>query len=149
MFKSIKCVKQRYEIHLKEQKKSTKEKKWRACWSKQCFANYHSEILPVGRQNKEIRCIICWHDEQRRRKEHDSLCHWREYIKRKSKKTVRQLFVLKKQVNELQIKKRKLVREKIYKLTLCIYLKAFEGAFLLMYNQSINESIRIFLWQKK
>ena len=58
----------------------------------------------------------------------------------KSKKTVKQLFVLKKQVDELQIKKRKLVREKIYKLTLCICLKAFEGAFLLMYNKSINQN---------
>ena len=24
-----------------------------------------------------------WHDEKSRRKEHDAICHWREYIKKK------------------------------------------------------------------
>ena len=32
----------------------------------------------VGRQNKEIRSIILWHNQKSRRKEHDALCHWRE-----------------------------------------------------------------------
>ena len=146
MFKSIKCVKQRYEIHLKEQKKSTKEKKWRACCSKPCLANYHSKMLLVGRHNKEIRCIICWHDEQRRRKEHDALCQWREFIKRKSKETVKQLFVLKKQVEELQIKKSKLVRE-IQTHT----MHSFESIWRCFSFdvQSMNQSIRFFSWQNK
>ena len=41
-------------------------------------------MLIVGRHNKEIRCIICWHDEKSRSKEHDALCHWKEYIKKKA-----------------------------------------------------------------
>ena len=40
-------------------------------------------MLHVVRPNKEISCIICWHDEKSRRKEHDALCHWRECIKNK------------------------------------------------------------------
>ena len=39
-------------------------------------------MLHNERYNKEIRGIICWHDEKRRRKEHGALCHWMQYIEK-------------------------------------------------------------------
>ena len=78
LLKSIKCAKQRYEIHLKKQKKS---------WAEE-LVEVNNELQTMTVQcstledNKEIRCIICWYGERSRRKEHDALCHWREYIKK-------------------------------------------------------------------
>ena len=60
---------------------------------------------------KKLNVSFLWH-EKSRRKEHDTCCHWREYIKKKKQEKVKQclyIYILKKQAGEIQIKKRKLV----------------------------------------
>ena len=66
-------------------------------------------MLHVGRPNKEISCIICRHDEKAEEKNMMHFVIEGNALKTKREVKVRQLFILKKRVDELQIKKRKLI----------------------------------------
>lgn len=87
-----------YEVHLDEQSDK--------------LVQVNNELGTTTTQSstfKEIRCIICWHDKKVEEKNMMHIFNEANSLKIKSSKNIKKLFMLKKQVDKLQIKKKKLV----------------------------------------
>ena len=111
LLKSVKCVRQRYDIHLEEQKPSTKEKEK----SKELVEG-NNELESITTQCSTLEDTIKKLDssfvDMMKKAEQKNMMHFvieGNALKRKSEEKVEQLFVLKRRVEELQIKKKKLV----------------------------------------
>ena len=110
LLKSVKCARQRYEIHLEDQKKSTKEKK-----KNEELVEVSNELQTITAQCSTLEDTIKKLDvpfvEMMNKAKEKNMMHFvieGNALKRKSEEKVNQLFVLEKRVDELQIKKRKL-----------------------------------------
>ena len=111
LLKSVKYARQRYEVHLEEQKKSAKEKQ-----KGEELAKVDNELETITTQCFTLEDTLKKLDtsfvDMMKKAEEKNMMHFvieGNALKRKSEEKVKQLSVLKKWVAELQIKKRKLV----------------------------------------
>ena len=111
LLKSVKYARQRYDIHLEEQKTSTKEREK----SKE-LVEVNNELESITTQCSTLEDTIKKLDSSfvdvTKKAEQKNMMHFAiegNVLKRKSEEKVGQLFVLKRRVEEHQIKKKKLV----------------------------------------
>ena len=111
LLKSAKCARPRYEIHLEEQRKSTKEKK-----KNEELVEVSNELETITEQCSTLEDTIKKLDasfiEMMKKAEEKNMMHFvieGSALKRKSQEKVKQLFLLKTRVDEIQIKKRSFV----------------------------------------
>ena len=111
LLKSVKCARQRYEVHLEEQKKSAKGKQ-----KGEELVKVDIELETITTQCSALEDTIKKLDTSfvvmMKKAEEKNMMHFvieGNALKRKSEEKVNQLSVLKKRLDELQIKKRKLV----------------------------------------